>query len=82
MLNNDFIAASANVENLDPAAGDAEIHRALQARLPQARLGALVEERILGAHLWRVGALGTCSIAARAQSRVLSGLSKVLNGLR
>ncbi|MAO56774.1 MAG: beta-ketoacyl-[acyl-carrier-protein] synthase I [Rhodospirillaceae bacterium] len=25
MLNNDFIAASANVENLDPAAGDAEI---------------------------------------------------------
>ena len=25
MLNNDFVAASANVENLDPAAGDAEI---------------------------------------------------------
>jgi len=25
MLNNDFIAASANVENLDPEAGDAEI---------------------------------------------------------
>jgi len=39
MLENDFIAASANVENLDPSAGDADIVR---TRIDNANLNCVL----------------------------------------